>query len=709
MTSRPLGSRYTLDRQVGKGAMGAVWAGHRNEDGKQVAVKILRSEYADDAEIVHRFIQERSFLVRVLHENVVQVHDLVVEGSTLAIVMEYVPGGDLRGLLDERGTLPPGEACWYGRLIARGLEAIHGRGVIHRDVKPGNVLLAEGGADGTMVPKVSDFGVARVTQALHATTSTAMLGTPLYMAPEIIEEEPPGPATDVYALGVMLYEMVVGVTPFAGPGGTYGVLRRHSENLPGRPEGFPDQLWTAVGRMVAKDAADRPGAADVAEELGHLAEELRGLPALGKLDAPPPGPTAPRRPQEDGTTDLGRRTAAAATGGDETRQVDPALVERVGEGQTRIAPAGQVAPGPGMPAQAAPGPGVPGHGTPGQGEPAQGGPAQGMPGQAAPWQAGPGAAGQPWVGPGATSAGSPASAPYGGPGPGTTGQVYGTSGPSGPGGPGGPGGAAGYGATGYGGPGAAGGTGTGGSGGATRSRMPVIIGGALVALLVVVLVVWLVFLRGGETPDLTGQTVEQAQSELGGADIVPTQVLADGQAVGTIVGQEPAAGETHHGTVEVEVAQPSTRLYLESLEEPADGESYGYPRTDAVQIAGENFPYGILTSAGRDADTLAWDLDGGFRTFIGTIGRWDDENVLPDEEAAFDARVVRVQVIGDGATLWSGEVTLSEAVELELDVTGVDVLQVAFTSTDGGPATLAIGDGRVLAVPDEVPSMYQDM
>ncbi|MGO1738823.1 MAG: protein kinase domain-containing protein [Actinomycetaceae bacterium] len=697
MTSRPLGSRYTLDHQVGKGAMGAVWAGHRNEDGKEVAVKVLRSEYADDAEIVHRFIQERSFLVRVVHGNVVQVHDLVVEGSTLAIVMEFVAGGDLRGLLDERRTLPPGEAAWYGQQIARGLAAIHERGVIHRDVKPGNVLLAEGGEDGTMVPKVSDFGVARVTQALHSTTSTAMLGTPLYMAPEVIEEEPPGPATDIYALGVMLYEMVVGVTPFAGPGGTYGVLRRHSENMPGRPEHVPDALWDAIERMVAKDAADRPDAAAVAEELGHLAEELRGLPALDPITTPPPGLPAPRKVDDDGTVALGRQAATAATGGDATRQVDPAVLEAGGTDATRVAtPAGPGANGYGWPAAAA-GPGgvVPGAGPYGP-APVAGSPnpyaqspdgamsaATGtFPVQGAGGQGGPG-------GPGTSGQGAQPMPGQSMPGQPMAGQsMAGQSvpGPQGPGGPYGNGGA----------PAARG-----------RSRLPLVVGGAVVVLVLVVLV-WFFFLRSSETPDLSGQTVEQAQTELGeGTEIVTSDALSDGEPVGTIVGQVPAAGEDHDGSVEVEVARPSTRLYLDDLDAPAEG-SFGYPSTEAVEIAGTSYPYSIVSSPSWEDGAFGWDLAGGFQTFRGTIGRWQDPDVLPEDQAAYDARVVRVQVIGDGSTLWSGEVTLGDATELDLDVTGVETLAISYTATDGGPATIAVGDGRVLAAPDEVPSQYRD-
>lgn len=137
-----LGSRYVLERRIGAGAMGQVWAG-RDVDGRPLAFKLLRPEMADDPTVVARFLQERNLLVNLRSPHVIRVHDLVVEGPRLAIVMDYIGGPSLRGLLQQRGNLPPAEVASLGSRIAAGLAAVHGAGVLHRDLKPENVLLDE--------------------------------------------------------------------------------------------------------------------------------------------------------------------------------------------------------------------------------------------------------------------------------------------------------------------------------------------------------------------------------------------------------------------------------------------------------------------------------------------------------------------------------------------------------------------------------------
>ncbi|MGO1509694.1 MAG: serine/threonine protein kinase [Actinomycetales bacterium] len=289
MSGRPLGSRYTLDHEIGRGAVGSVWRGHRNGDGTVVAIKRLKAEVAEDVEIVRRFIQERTLLTNVVHPHVVQVLDLVVEGDTLAIVMELVEGGDLRQEIDRRGTLPPADAATYGAGVARGLAAIHEGGIVHRDVKPANILLA--GGEDEVVPKVTDFGVARMTRGeiTEATSATMLVGTPLYMAPEVILERVPTPASDVYSFGILLYRMLTGVTPFTGDGGAYGVMHRQTRLAPGRPGGLPDELWDVIERALAKDPGSRPSADELATELDALAGGLAGFPARTRLVHPPEG------------------------------------------------------------------------------------------------------------------------------------------------------------------------------------------------------------------------------------------------------------------------------------------------------------------------------------------------------------------------------------------------------------------------------------
>jgi len=284
-TERPLGSSYVLEEIIGRGAMGQVWRG-RDRDGHRLAFKLLRPELTEDPKVVQRFVQERSILTSIAHPNVVSMRDLVVEGDTLAIVMDLVDGGDLRTLLSGTRTLPPARVAELGAGIAAGLAAVHAAGVIHRDVKPENVLVD--GAFEPGRPRLTDFGIAKfVQQEGSSGRSTMLVGTPQYIAPELIDGLEPTAATDLYALGIMLYELVCGVTPFAG-GSTLAVLRNHAERLPGRPPGVPDSLWELISWLLGKHAAARPqSAGQVATLLDALVPELLGVPAALALSEPP--------------------------------------------------------------------------------------------------------------------------------------------------------------------------------------------------------------------------------------------------------------------------------------------------------------------------------------------------------------------------------------------------------------------------------------
>lgn len=326
MTERQLGSLYIIGERLGSGAMGTVYEG-RDKDGNPFAFKILRSELAEEPELVNRFVQERSSLTTVDHPNVVRMHDLVAEQSTLGIVMDLVSGGDLRQRLREAGTLAPSEVCRLGAGVAAGLAVVHEAGLVHRDLKPENVLL-DTSAD-PAIPRVSDFGIARIADASAATRSSMMVGTPHYMAPEVSDGAVPTPAVDIYALGVILYELLCGVTPFEG--GTYiAVIKRHAELAPGRPEGIPDDLWSLILDMLSKDPTRRPSARQLVPYLNALTHELQGAPAAPRLTAPPladssqtqvlpaavpaAGVTATRVPAEDGVAPKHRSKAVMGVG-----------------------------------------------------------------------------------------------------------------------------------------------------------------------------------------------------------------------------------------------------------------------------------------------------------------------------------------------------------------------------------------------------------
>ena len=304
-----LGSRYTLERQIGSGAMGQVWVGH-DVDGHTLAFKLLRPELADDPGVVARFLQERNLLVGLRSPYVIRVHDLVVEGPRLAIVMDYVAGDSLRALLQRRGNLTPHDVATLGAQIAQGLAAVHGAGVLHRDLKPENVLLADDpdamsrattetalpaaastrtstDALGTLVPRLADFGVASLVTQTGQVATANVIGTPQYLAPELGDGQPSGRAGDLYALGVTLYEMACGAVPFHADS-PVALLRLHADHAPTRPDDIPDALWVLIAELLAKNPHERPDdAAAVAQRLWAMAPQFAGAPAAPMLSAPP--------------------------------------------------------------------------------------------------------------------------------------------------------------------------------------------------------------------------------------------------------------------------------------------------------------------------------------------------------------------------------------------------------------------------------------
>lgn len=278
---RPLGSSYLLDAAIGSGASGQVFRGRRRWDGTEVAVKILRPELSADPEAVARFLRERSALVGLAHPNIVPIHDLVAEGETLAIIMELVDGPDLRRLLRERGPLPPDGAAAILADAAAGLASVHAAGIVHRDLKPENVLVERLDTP-AQAARVTDFGIARSPAATELTRADQLLGTTGYLAPELVAGRPATPAVDVYALGVLGYELVSGRRPFDAdhPG---AVLRAHLDAEPVRPARMDDGMWRIVSACLAKDPARRP----TAEQASHLLRSGGNLVLAGSNPAEP--------------------------------------------------------------------------------------------------------------------------------------------------------------------------------------------------------------------------------------------------------------------------------------------------------------------------------------------------------------------------------------------------------------------------------------
>jgi hypothetical protein len=269
----PLGSHYLLEHPIGEGSTGRVWSGIRRADGSAVAVKILHAEYAFDPTMVERFRRESTAVRELRHPHLVPVDDLVVEDDTVAVVMELVNGDDLRRIV-QRGGIETRRAVSLLAQVASALAYIHGAGVLHRDVKPENILVTRRAEQPWAL--LTDFGLAWVAGARQLTRSTQILGTPAYLAPELLAGRPYGPPVDVYALGVTGYELLTGHRPFDGAH-PLAVMRAHLDDEVCRPRGMTRDLWRLLRSCLAKRPEDRPDAADLARQLEGLARGQRVL------------------------------------------------------------------------------------------------------------------------------------------------------------------------------------------------------------------------------------------------------------------------------------------------------------------------------------------------------------------------------------------------------------------------------------------------
>ena len=318
LSARAFGTHLLIGELIGRGGMSRVYRGWVRGTGQEVAVKVLRDDLASRPDAVHRFVRERDLLQTVASPHVVQVHDLVIHGDELGIVMDLVPGGHLR-----RGVTFPcelGQAAELCAQIADGLAAVHAAGVIHRDLKPENVLV-EHEPDGAVRLRLTDFGISRLVDSA-ALTQTQITGTPGYLAPEVAAGGKVTAAGDVYALGIMLYELCTGRQPFQAENPLLLVLA-HTRQEPPRPLAMPDPLWSLLSGLLAKDPGARPTAAQAGRALRALSPELAGLPpcavpATAPVDAVAPYTVPATRavsPSPYGTGSLGARQGLAQAPG----------------------------------------------------------------------------------------------------------------------------------------------------------------------------------------------------------------------------------------------------------------------------------------------------------------------------------------------------------------------------------------------------------
>src|SRR3954468_11811813 len=276
-TSRVFANRYELGEEIGRGGMADVFLAHDRLLDRRVAVKVLLPEFASDAISVERFRREAQAAAGLNHPHIVAVYDWGEEDDTSFIVMEYVPGQTLRQIMQSYGSLGPMDAARIAADIADALSFAHAHGVVHRDVKPGNVLVTPQGQ-----VKVTDFGIARAETSEPLTKTGAVLGTATYFSPEQAQGFPLDGRSDVYALGVVLYEMLTGDAPFIAST-PVSVAYKHVRETPAPPSSIVPDLPATMDHIVltamAKDVEQRyPSAQDLRADLLRFE---RGRPVVG--------------------------------------------------------------------------------------------------------------------------------------------------------------------------------------------------------------------------------------------------------------------------------------------------------------------------------------------------------------------------------------------------------------------------------------------
>ena len=274
-----LGGRYVLQEVLGTGGMATVWRARDEVLGRDVAVKVLSPQYAADPGFLARFDREARHAAGLSHPRLVTVFDSGVDGTTPFIVMELAVGQTLRQVLDETGMLAAGDAVRIAAAVCEALEVAHAAGLVHRDITPANIVLADGEV------KVLDFGIARADGGTGITGTAVVLGTAAYLSPEQASGRPAGPQADLYSLGCVLFEMLTGAPPFSADSAV-GLAYRHVHDDPGPPSarrpGLPARLDQITARLLAKDPVGRPASAAAAR--------------AGLLAALAPDATAPLTP-----------------------------------------------------------------------------------------------------------------------------------------------------------------------------------------------------------------------------------------------------------------------------------------------------------------------------------------------------------------------------------------------------------------------------
>lgn len=286
-----LGNRYRLERRIAVGGMGEVWQAYDESLTRPVAVKVLRDEYAGDTGFLNRFRTEARNSAALSHPNIATLLDYGEQGGSAYLVMELVVGEPLSDVLERTPVMSASHLIPILAQTARGLACAHEAGVVHRDVKPGNILIARGGR-----VKITDFGVSRAAGQPTMTASGMVMGTAQYLSPEQAVGKPATPLSDLYSLGVVAYEALVGHRPFTGPTAVDIAVAHVNDPVPPLPPVVDRPLGSLVMRLLDKDPKRRPQSAD---ELAELFDRLlartppEGVPVVVSAPTPVQAPVRP--------------------------------------------------------------------------------------------------------------------------------------------------------------------------------------------------------------------------------------------------------------------------------------------------------------------------------------------------------------------------------------------------------------------------------
>ncbi|MUN64717.1 protein kinase [Kocuria sediminis] len=316
-SSTVLGGRYALTDRIAIGGMGEVWKAKDRVLGRIVAVKILKEEYNGDPNFLQRFRAEARHTALLNHPGVANVFDYGEEEGSAFLVMELVPGEPLSNIIERRKTLDPDTVLNYIGQTARALAAAHAQGLVHRDVKPGNLIITP---DNRV--KVTDFGIARLADQVPLTATGQVMGTAQYLAPEQATGQTATGSSDIYSLGIIGYECLAGRRPFTGESQIAIALAQVNDPPPSLPEDVPEPVQALVMSMLAKDPKDRPATAGAlatavdALRRGDEASAVSAVPGMRPfLDLPDDEPTQAFEPVAEAPTRLLERDGAARAAG----------------------------------------------------------------------------------------------------------------------------------------------------------------------------------------------------------------------------------------------------------------------------------------------------------------------------------------------------------------------------------------------------------